>query len=197
MSISPTLREAQAAGFTLGGEPSLALDLIDTTLHAHAADRTELLDERADAWWELESGRLPAEAAPAPADVARLRDALREVIEARIDGIPASARAIETVNRYAGAAARTPRLTMEGDRASFEMVWERRGGASARLAAIAQDGIELVGDPERSAQLRRCGNPTCTMVFLADNPRRTWCAPNVCGNRMRVARHQQRRRTAR
>ena len=30
------------------------------------------------------------------------------------------------------------------------------------------------------------------MLFLAETTRRQWCASNVCGNRVRVARHYQR-----
>jgi predicted RNA-binding Zn ribbon-like protein len=40
--------------------------------------------------------------------------------------------------------------------------------------------------------LRRCANPACSMIFIALNPRRSWCAPGVCGNRVRVARHHRR-----
>jgi predicted RNA-binding Zn ribbon-like protein len=29
------------------------------------------------------------------------------------------------------------------------------------------------------------------MLFLAETKRRVWCASNVCGNRVRVARHQE------
>src|SRR6266566_219775 len=31
-----------------------------------------------------------------------------------------------------------------------------------------------------------------SMIFVAVNPRRSWCAPAVCGNRARVARHYRR-----
>jgi CGNR zinc finger len=41
-------------------------------------------------------------------------------------------------------------------------------------------------------RLRRCANPACSMIFIAVNPRRSWCTPGVCGNRARVARHYQR-----
>ncbi|WP_139810547.1 CGNR zinc finger domain-containing protein, partial [Mycobacterium avium] len=39
----------------------------------------------------------------------------------------------------------------------------------------------------------RCANPDCSMLFLATNPRRSWCTANICGNRARVARHYHRR----
>jgi predicted RNA-binding Zn ribbon-like protein len=72
--------------------------------------------------------------------------------------------------------------------------WHPEHGGNPNLAAIAREGIALLADPRRSSQLRRCANPTCSMVFIAENSRRMWCAPNVCGNRARVARHYQRQR---
>jgi predicted RNA-binding Zn ribbon-like protein len=50
----------------------------------------------------------------------------------------------------------------------------------------------LAGHTDR---LRRCANPACSMLFLADTTRRQWCTPNLCGNRARVARHYRRSRT--
>ena len=148
--------------------------------------------QRSNAWWELQSSRLPHDDVPSTADTDRLRAGLREVIEARIDGRPPTAEAIGVVNEYAESASPVPRLRIDGIDLALETVWRQRGTGNARLAAIARDAIELVTDARASARLRRCANPTCTMVFLADNPRRVWCAANVCGNRMRVARHHRR-----
>jgi predicted RNA-binding Zn ribbon-like protein len=44
--------------------------------------------------------------------------------------------------------------------------------------------------------LRRCANPTCSMLFVAPNARRIWCTANICGNRTRVARHYERTHAA-
>ena len=194
MSVSPTLEQAQDAGFSLGGEPSVALDFVDTHLHAHADDATDLLEHRGDAWWGIEASRLPEGPAPLLAPAQRLRAAVRELIEARIDGRAPSAAAVTQVNRAAGAAHETPELTIGADGPSATIRWQGRHDGDAHLAVIARDAIALVADPVRSAQLRRCANPTCSMLFLAENPRRIWCAANVCGNRARVARHQRRQK---
>ncbi|MYS74029.1 hypothetical protein GTY88_26960, partial [Streptomyces sp. SID5926] len=45
-------------------------------------------------------------------------------------------------------------------------------------------------------RLRACHAPRCVRYFLKEHPRQEWCRPS-CGNRARVARHQDRqRRTA-
>jgi len=51
---------------------------------------------------------------------------------------------------------------------------------------------EFLADPAQASRLRRCANPACLMIFVAVNPRCSWCAPGVCGNRVRVARHYRR-----
>ena len=196
MSISPTLEQFQRSGFSLGGEPSVALDLVDTVIHAHSDSPRDLLAENGAEWWRLQSGRLPDTGLPAAHATAGLRSALREVIEASIDGRAPRAAALETLNRHAESAVEVPQLELDGYRPRLTTRWSSADAdaGSAALAVIARDGMALVADPERSSRLRRCANPTCTMLFLAENSRRVWCAANVCGNRMRVARHQERQR---
>jgi predicted RNA-binding Zn ribbon-like protein len=195
MSISPTLAVMQRNGFPIGGESSVALDLVDTVANAHTTP-TDLLADNAELWWELESGRLPESAAPLPAVTARLRAALRVVIEARIDNVAPDGKAVAELNRVADSARSNPRLVVDGGTPRTTTTWHAERGANARLAAVAHDGIQLVSDPVRAGMLRRCANPTCSMLFLAENPRRVWCASNICGNRARVARHLERQREA-
>lgn len=181
----------QRAGFPIGGEPSVALDLIDTVANARTTP-TDLMEENADAWWRLESGRLPESPNPTEEATRRLRTTLREVIEATIDGRIGGGRAVDDLNRFADSVLSSPALEIQNGMPGMATRWHIGRGGNPRLAAIAHDGIALVGDPERRRLLRRCANPTCSMVFLAENPRRIWCASNICGNRARVARHQQR-----
>ncbi|WP_254697369.1 CGNR zinc finger domain-containing protein [Mycobacterium avium] len=71
--------------------------------------------------------------------------------------------------------------------------WHVEYGGNPALAATATDAITVLTDPRYRDQLRRCANPDCSMLFLATNPRRSWCTANICGNRARVARHYHRR----
>jgi predicted RNA-binding Zn ribbon-like protein len=191
MSISPTLADMQRNGFPVGGEPFIALDLVDTVANAHTAP-VDLLESHAGVWWDLESGRLPRSPTPADAAVRRLRSTLRELFEASIDGRVVDAKNVAELNRVAGSAVSIPVLELVDGVPRAVDRWQTTRDGNPRLAAIAREAIGLLADPERGEQLRRCANPTCSMLFMAENPRRVWCASNICGNRARVARHQHR-----
>jgi len=77
----------------------------------------------------------------------------------------------ELLNRLA----RAPRLR-----------WDREGPqleAEDDAAEAARTAIELLA----GGRIRRCGNPRCTLYYLAGG-RRLYCS-QTCGNRTRVARH--------
>ena len=71
-----------------------------------------------------------------------------------------------------------------------------QAGGRSLNARSADDGTtqaaEFLSDPSQVRRLRRCANPACSVIFIAVNPRRSWCAPGICGNRVRVARHHRR-----
>ncbi|GAB3396362.1 hypothetical protein GCM10027568_30310 [Humibacter soli] len=191
MSVTLALDDVQRAGFPMGGEPSVALDLVDTLMQA-VTPAVDLLEGRETAWWELQAGRLPEGPAPNSVPTRRLRMVLREAFEARIDQRSPDAATVEELNRFADAAPSSPRLVIDGDAVRVQTRWHREYGGDPRLAAVAREGIGLLADPVRANQLRRCANPECSMLFLAGNVRRVWCTPNICGNRARVARHHRR-----
>lgn len=69
------------------------------------------------------------------------------------------------------------------------------GSTSQALAAWLAEGlVELLTDPA-VARIRQCEAEDCVQVFLPSNPRRRWCSPSRCGNRMRVARHYHRHKS--
>lgn len=182
----------QAAGFNIGGEPLVALDLVDTLMTV-TDPWTDLMADRkrTEDWWRLQSPRLPAGwSAPDPAATRRLRAALRDLFDAHLAGRAPKSTSVEDINAAAAAVPTSPRLTGDG----VETRWHTEYGGNAALAAIAREAIELFGDAERLGRLRRCANPACSMVFLAERKSRQWCASNVCGNRVRVARHHERRK---
>lgn len=178
----------QRAGFPMGGEPLVALDLADTV----TASDGELLTSpgRSGDWWDLQLPSLPGSVAPQVVPTRRLRTAIRDLLEAHLDGRTPASESVEEVNAAAASVPTSPRLP-EGPAAPSTR-WHSEYGGNVALAAVAREVIELFGDPARLARLRRCANPECTMLFLATNRRRQWCAGNVCGNRTRVARHYRR-----
>ncbi|MFF3562398.1 CGNR zinc finger domain-containing protein [Streptomyces sp. NPDC002574] len=190
MSIQVSVEEVQAAGFPMGGEPLVALDLADTLMMV-AEPPVDLIEapSAATAWWDVQSRRLPPGPAPTPVATRRLRAAIREVLDAHLEDRPADAAAVDDVNAAASSVPASPRLVVTGDGPRAVTRWHTEHGGNAALAAIAGEAVALLGSPDRLRLLRRCANPECSMLFLAENPRRKWCTSNICGNRARVARH--------
>lgn len=189
MDIKPSLADVQRAGFPIGGESLVALDLVDTLMTVTDPPTDLLADpESAARWWALQAPRLPAGPAPDPAATRRLRAAIRDVLDARLESREPSGTSIEDLNAAAASVPSSPRLVS----GAVEVRWHTEHGGNAPLAAIAGETIGLLADPTRLPRLRRCANPACSMLFLAERKSRQWCASNVCGNRVRVARHYER-----
>jgi len=71
-------------------------------------------------------------------------------------------------------------------------VRRREGTPGARLAAeLAGAAVKLAGSDD-VAKLRECEAGDCVLLFVPAHPRRRWCSPARCGNRVRVARHYHR-----
>ncbi len=196
MLPAPTLADAQVAGFPVGGEP-LAVDLADTLITTTDPPTDLLADTaRAHQFWRLQAGRLPAVARlPALPATRALRSAIRAVLEARMAGQPPPGDAVSAINAAAAAAPTSPQLLVSGAALAQEERWYATATdhGAAVLAAVARSAIEVLTG-NAGARLRRCANPTCSMLFVADTQRRQWCTPNICGNRARVARHYRRSR---
>ncbi len=181
----------QAAGFVVGGEP-LGVDLADTLITV-SDPPTDLLTgtEAVATWWALESGRLPQSAGAASTQATiDLRGALRTLLDAAVAGEPLPGPALAAVNATVAAA---PTSTSLGPDCSVVKLWHGEDAGAVALAAVAESVVRLLGSPEPS-RLRRCANPACSMLFVATDPRRQFCTQNVCGNRVRVARHYRRHR---
>ena len=182
----------------MGGEPLVALDLADTVMTAVEPPQ-DLLDSpgRTSTWWAVERVRLPEAPAPDPAAIRRLRTAIRELLDARLESRTPDPTAVEDVNAVAASVPTSLRLVRgEAGDLQAQTRWHTEYSGNAALAAIARETIDLLSTPARLGKLRRCANPACSMLFLAETKRRQWCAGNVCGNRARVARHYQRTHAA-
>lgn len=169
----------------LTGEP-LALDLVNTV-----TPEGDALDSP-DAWLALQAGRLtpgpdPLTAAGAAA-LRALREHVRAALEAVRQGEPLPAEAAGAINEAARAAP-SYRVLLPDLRTQT-----RRDGGSALLAQLADAAIDLLGGPDAS-RVRACEGPGCRMLFLPAHPRRRWCSPALCGNRVRVARYYQRHKS--
>jgi predicted RNA-binding Zn ribbon-like protein len=125
--------------------------------------------------------------------IGRVRAALRELLDASVEERPPGARDLAEVNRALRAHYVTY-LVPARDGVSLDHRHEGDPveGALGRLTeSIARELTQ--GRPER---LRVCENPECRWVFMdtSHSGRRKWCDMRTCGNRVKVARHRQRRR---
>ena len=180
--------------FAVIGEPIVAVDLINTAAPPGSAVADDLLraDRGAAAWWRVEQARVPAGDVPDIRAVRRLRCALRDMIEALVDGRQIPEAAVSDLNFFMQSAPASTRLQLTGTGLRAETQWHGEYGGNPRLAFIATQAAAFLSDPSQADRLRRCANPACSMIFIAVNSRRSWCAPGVCGNRVRVARHHRR-----
>jgi len=180
--------------FAVIGEPVVAVDLINTVAAPGSPTTDDLLtaDRDAQAWWRIEGTRVPGGDLPDIRALRRLRTTLRAMIEALIDGRPVPQGAVADLNFFMQSAPASTRLLLTETGLRTEIQWHLEYGGNPRLAFIATQAAEFLSDPSKVSRLRRCANPACSMIFIAVNPRRSWCAPGICGNRVRVARHHRR-----
>jgi len=176
------------------GEPVVAVDLINTVAAPGSAVADDLLstDSGAEVWWRIEKSRVPTGDVPDIRALRQLRSALRDMIEALVDDRPLPRAALSDLNFFMQSAPASTRLRLTGTGLRAETQWHPEHGGNPRLAFIATQAAEFLSDASKVIRLRRCANPTCPMIFIAVNPRRSWCSPGVCGNRVRVARHHRR-----
>ena len=194
-SSTPSLEAAQAAGFPLGGEP-LAVDLADTVVTNVDAPADLLTDSAAAArFWALEGPRLPdGWELPSLSRTRELRDAVRQLLDAAQAGARLDPGALDVVNRASNSAPTTLEVLQDELRLARVEHWHAVDRTALPLAAAARSAIEILTDTASVERLRRCANPTCSMLFWNGDARRQWCTPNICGNRARVARHYRRHR---
>jgi predicted RNA-binding Zn ribbon-like protein len=180
--------------FALIGEPIVAVDLANTVAAPGSPAGDDLLsaDRGAEAWWWIQRARVPRGDPPDIRSLRRLRAAIRAMIEALVDDRPVPPAPVSDLNFFMQSAPASTRLRLAGAELRAEKQWHPEFGGNSRLAFIATQAAEFLSDPSQVRRLRRCANPACSMIFIAVNPRRSWCAPGVCGNRVRVARHHRR-----
>ncbi|MEZ7132396.1 ABATE domain-containing protein [Nonomuraea sp. AD125B] len=176
------------------GEP-LALDLLNTRTRD-----LDVLDTPGDfqTWLARQAGRLDPPSGPlGPEGLAAVRR-LRGHVAAALDAVRAGesppAAALAAINEAARAA--PAYRVLEWHDGGPRVRAERDGDApAALLAQLAEAAVELLADPA-AGRVRGCEGPGCLLLFLPAHPRRRWCSPDLCGNRVRVARHYRRRKEA-
>jgi predicted RNA-binding Zn ribbon-like protein len=187
-SGSPRTADGDAFRFRAG---RVSLDLCSTLLWRHMQPVEQLRSPADLARWRSEAGLGHSRTALTEADLSaarRLREAIYQLVSARIRGAQLPARDVAAVNAAARHPCRTPRLGLRG-----ELRWEDAEPLAAAMSAVARDAIELIGGPQ-AGRVRECAAPDCAFLFV-DTSRsgiRRWCAANRCGNREHVRKHRSR-----
>jgi predicted RNA-binding Zn ribbon-like protein len=178
----------------LVGEP-LALDLVNTRVRAAGGEELDLLAnaDGARRWLALEADRLPVAGDVEPAALRDLREHVGQAVEHARRGAAPPAGALQALGAAQRAAPRHRELVWDG---TGVVAVARRSGDPTRdvLAQLAEAAADLLTDPAVTT-IRRCAGPGCRLLFLPAHPRRRWCSPRLCGNRVRVARHYRRQRS--
>jgi predicted RNA-binding Zn ribbon-like protein len=124
-----------------------------------------------------------------------LREALAEVLYARLDGGEPSASARDRLERYFKEA----RLRQKLNWSQWPRVeWEwavAESGPDLPVWALALSASDLMTS-EAAGRVRACGNPECRWLFLdtSKNHTRRWCDMQLCGNRMKARRFKAHKR---
>jgi predicted RNA-binding Zn ribbon-like protein len=172
----------------------LAVELHNTLY----ASQGQLLDGLADsrsaaAWLQALGDRVPAGGSgPAPNrnELTALREVVRDVLHAVMEGEAPSRADVDALNRACARAPRSPAARWRRDLPPQPATRFHSGRrADIVISAIAADAIDLITGPNRE-QLKACGAPGCVLLFK-EHPRREWCS-SACGNRARQARHYRR-----
>lgn len=175
-----------------------ALDFIGT-LKWRRSGPEDLLASPSDlSEWITESGLVsePLQVDSADLVAAReLREALYDVVWAKMIGGPIAADALSEVNRFTVEPPVTPSMTETSVilAGSFEAVM-------SSIARSVLDAVSATGEKASvsTALLKECGREECTRIFLdrSRGHRRNWCGMEECGNRINAAAYR-RRRTSR
>ncbi len=153
---------------------ALSLDFAHASVQS-ADDLAAWLGERFD--------RLADDAAERDlVDALALRDAVVRLARAQVDGVPALADDIDTVNLFAATPDIPPAIDGGNRQAGRSRV--RTGQA---LSTIARDAVHLLAHNDEG-RIRECAADDCALVFYDESRtnNRRWCSMQRCGNRAKV-----------
>jgi predicted RNA-binding Zn ribbon-like protein len=122
--------------------------------------------------------------------VRQLRSELRTIVDGAEEG--------EAIRLASALTARArASLTLTGEE-RWRWTYEATGDLADELAGIAGVGLLGVLRTLGVERFRACAAPDCEGAFVdaSRSGRRRYCMPDLCGNRVNVARHRARRRGA-
>ncbi len=196
MEIANSEAERLALPPAPGADEHVALDFANSAIALPGGQYLDLLGDPDGANRWLADRELAPEGAGlravCAAQLRALREQVRALLAARIDGHPAPGVALRAVNK---AMTRVPSASLLrwDDGRGFHRAPEHPTTQILEhaLAVLAADAAELLtgADAER---LAACGSSPCNRYLLRTHGRRQWCSVR-CGDRVRAARAYARR----
>jgi predicted RNA-binding Zn ribbon-like protein len=126
------------------------------------------------------------------AEVQELRDAVRALFAAAVEGADPPAEALALLNETSVAAPVAVTLDWQGGQRGLRVRQAESDRAACTRAQLAAATAALLGGPLGPA-LRACEGPRCVQYLLQDLPRRSFCS-DACSTRARAARYYARHR---
>lgn len=170
----------------------LALDLPATLAARLRPEPRDLLATPHDLGrWLVAAGLADRDPRPTEEELVQareLREALYRLAMASLHGKRFAPADRALLNRWAAEPPPAPQLTAHG------LAWTGTG-VRASLAAVARDGVELLGGP-LAERIRQCAGEGCALLFVdtSRSGERRWCSMAGCGNKAKVAEYRQRQR---
>ncbi len=123
------------------------------------------------------------------------RTTLRELAVRIVARKPIPASIITVINQFLSQRPGYPQLVRR--KSGFEQRFHSAATPAHNLIApLAEAASDLLCRAD-FALIKKCGNPACILYFYdtTKNHTRNWCSMQVCGNRIKVAAHYQRKRS--
>jgi predicted RNA-binding Zn ribbon-like protein len=145
-----------------------------------------------------EAERRPGPAAAVLRQAHELREAIHDVVGARLRGRAPRAEDLDVLNRALARALSRRRLVPEKE--GFALGWDEDPTAlDAPLWPVATSAAELLTSERDLPRVRICGaaeDGRCGWLFVDESRAgtRRWCSMRDCGNRAKAKRHYERRR---
>lgn len=187
----------------VGNHP--CLDFINTEMIIEGR-RTDLLETPADLIdWSFRAKLLGTDEAkgisldrterePLLQQAKIFRAVLREMAERIVDSKPVTTRTLEAINRLLSQRQGYAQLVRTNGLYNRDFYSSAQGPVRL-LALLAEAASDLLCTADLSL-IRKCRNPTCILYFYdtTKNHARQWCSMGLCGNRIKVAAHYERKR---
>jgi predicted RNA-binding Zn ribbon-like protein len=195
--------------FFIGNDP--ILDLLNTVpvlgdgpvdLLGSFADVTQWLEESglmtAEEARDLRAQKYSAaEGAAALSKVRSLREVLRALVLSLEERGSISKAALASVNEILRSTPISGEIVWHAQKRRFETRWRsHKQDITARaMAPLVRAVVQLLSERD-AGLLKKCENPVCVLHFYdtSKNHSRRWCSMDVCGNRMKAAKHYRRHR---